>query len=64
MNEVENIREQEQKIDRTKILYMGYKTTFDFGDAIRNGIITMYVPNNKQGQLPKKVTECTSNTRL
>ena len=47
MNDLENIREQEQQIDRTKMLYKGYKTTNDFakfkykqsfGDTIRNGI--------------------------
>ena len=63
MNELENIRKQKQKIDKKK-LYRGFKTIFDFGkfktmpssrDAIRNNIITMYMANDEQDKLAKKI---------
>ena len=31
INELENIREEEQKIDHRKMLYKIYKTTYEFG---------------------------------
>ena len=55
MNELEN-REQEQNIDRTKMLCKGYKAIYDFvefktvqsfRDAIRNGIIAMDTASGK-----------------
>ena len=73
MNDLENIREQEQQIDRTKMLYKGYKSTNDFakfkyiqsfGDTIRNGIITMDMANDEEEQLAKKIREYASNTKL
>ena len=50
MNKPENIREQDYKIDITKMLYKGCKTKYDlakfkttpsFGNAIRNSIVMM-----------------------
>ena len=63
MNGSENFREQEQQIDRIKMLYKGCKITNDFakfrtvqsfGDAIRNGIITMDMANDEQKQMRRK----------
>ena len=56
-NKPENIREKEQKIDRTKMLYKRNKTAYDFtkfktignfGDPIRNAIIMMDMANDEQ----------------
>ena len=58
------MREQEKKINRTKMLYKEYQTAYEFGkyktvrsfeNAIRNGIIAMDMANDKQEQLAKKV---------
>ena len=57
MNDLEIIGEQEHKINRTKMLYKGCIAAYDFakfesmrsfGDAIRNGIITIYIANDEQ----------------
>ena len=56
MNELKSIREQEQKVGRIKMLQKGYKTMYgftklktirSFGNAIRNGIITMNMVNDE-----------------
>lgn len=48
-----------KKIDRTKILQKGFETKYDFAnfktirsfeDAIRSGIITKDIPNDKQSE--------------
>ena len=56
MNELKTIEEQEQKVDRNKTLYKGYKEIHNFtkcktfGDAFKSYIITMDIANNKQHQ--------------
>lgn len=64
MNELENIKEQERRIDRTKMLYKEYKSKYDFAkfktirsfrDAITNSIITMDMANDEHEQLTCKI---------
>ena len=56
------IEEEEQKTGRRKMLYKGYKSTYDFakfrtisafGNVVKNGTITIHTTNNE----PKKKEE-------
>ena len=71
MNELEN-REKELNIDKTKMLFKGYKAIYDFakfeivqifGDAIKNGVITTDIANDKVQQLATKIKEFANSTK-
>ena len=75
MNEIqdENIEEQEQTIDRRKMVYKRCKNTYDFtkfktigtfAEAIRNGIIMVDMANDEQNQLAKIIKEFFGNAKL
>ena len=51
MNKLENIKEQGKKLTEQKYFTRDKKTTYDIGDSIRNAIITMDMPNDKQDEL-------------
>ena len=70
--ELENIIEQEEKIDRKKMLCRRYKITYCFRKYkmmqifvyfIRNDLVTMDMANDEQNQLAQKIREFISNTR-
>ena len=57
MNELEKEKRKGKKINRTKMFYKEYQTTYEFSkfktirsfeDAIRNGIITVNMANNEE----------------
>ena len=57
IDEIEEIEEQEKKVDGSKMVYKGYNKTYDFrkfktirvfGNEIRNNIINMYRVNDKK----------------
>ena len=56
MNKLENMKEQGKKLTEQKYFTRDKKTTYDIGDAIRNAIITMDMPNDKQDELAEQVT--------
>ena len=72
VNELERIGEMEEKIARNKMVYKGYKKTYDFtkdktihafGDDIKKGVITMDKANDEQNKLAQKIREFKSNTK-
>ena len=48
--------EQGKKLTEQKYFTRDKKTTYDIGDSIRNAIITMDMPNDKQDELVEQVT--------
>ena len=71
LNELEN-REKELNIDKTKMLFKGYKAIYDFakfeivqifGDAIKNGVITTDIANDKVQQLATKIKEFANSAK-
>ena len=57
LTEIEKIKEHVQKVDEKKMVYKGYKNTYDvtkfetiqsFGEAIETVIITMDISNHEQ----------------
>lgn len=72
LNEIENIREKELHIDKTKMLFKGYKAIYDFakfeivqifGYAIKNGAIATDIASDKLQQLATKIKEFANNTK-
>ena len=63
---------KENNVDKEKMLCKEHNKTYDFkkievigtfGDAIKNGTITMYMAKDKQKQLAKSVRELTRKTK-
>ena len=63
---------KENNVDKEKMLCKEHNKTYDFkkikvirtfGDAIKNGTITMYMAKDKQKQLAKSVREFTRKTK-
>lgn len=60
MNELERTEEQEQKLERNKMLYKGYTNTFDL---TKFSIVAMNVTYNDQNHLAKKIIKFASHTK-
>ena len=71
-DELKRIGKEEQKVNRRKMLEKRLNKTYDFlkfkirafGNAIKNGIITMYMPNDEHNKFAKSIKEFTSKTKL
>ena len=60
VNELERTEEQEQKLERNKMLYKGYTNTFDL---TKFSIVAMNVTYNDQNHLAKKIIKFASHTK-
>ena len=72
IDEIEEIEEQEKKVDGSKMVYKGYNKTYDFrrfktirvfGNEIRNNIINMYRVNDEKNHLAKYIKEFKIKTK-
>ena len=71
VDEIEEIEEEERKVDGVKMVYEGSNKTYDFkkfktirvfGNGIRNNIINMSMANDEQNQLLEHIREFKSKT--